>query len=179
MYTVIGAMMSHRKWRETKQQLILWPDLTPLGCSLVSIHFQCDILATITVYIRYLLYNPNISPSVSMIKPLLALLAVCWVLPEARASDLNLTYPTTTFDIPAIGDGRKLEFATFRSRWVEMIVDIVPFLMSSRWSNRILHRKVFNMLFDRCHSKKRKSSIKQHNYFDFLCKIQLDKPVER
>ena len=41
--------MSHRKWRETKQQLIWWPDLTLLGCSLVSLHFQCDILAPITV----------------------------------------------------------------------------------------------------------------------------------
>ena len=33
--TVIGAKMSHRKWRETKQQLIWWPDLALLGCSLV------------------------------------------------------------------------------------------------------------------------------------------------
>ena len=41
--------MSHRKWRETKQQLIRWPDLALLGCCLVSPHFQCDILATITV----------------------------------------------------------------------------------------------------------------------------------
>ena len=41
--------MSLRKWRETKQQLIWWPDLALLGCSLVSLHFQCDILAPITV----------------------------------------------------------------------------------------------------------------------------------
>ena len=38
--TVIVARMSHRKWRVTKQQLILWPDLTLLGCCLVSLHFQ-------------------------------------------------------------------------------------------------------------------------------------------
>ena len=41
--------MLHRKWRETKQQLILWPYLALLGCRLVSLHFQCDILAPITV----------------------------------------------------------------------------------------------------------------------------------
>ena len=41
--------MSHRKWRETKQQLICWPDLALLGCCSVSLHFQCDILAPITV----------------------------------------------------------------------------------------------------------------------------------
>ena len=35
-----------RKWRETKQQLIWWPDLALLGCCcLVSIHFLCDILS--------------------------------------------------------------------------------------------------------------------------------------
>ena len=44
--TVIGARMSHRKWRETKEQLIWWPDLALLGCCLVSLHF----LAPITVY---------------------------------------------------------------------------------------------------------------------------------
>ena len=52
-YTVIGARMSHRKWRETKQQLILWPDLALLGCSLVPLHFQCDILTLIKVALSY------------------------------------------------------------------------------------------------------------------------------
>ena len=34
------------------------------------------------------------------------------------------------------------------------------------------------MIFDRCHSKHRKSSIKQHTeYFNFLRKIQLNHPV--
>ena len=34
------------------------------------------------------------------------------------------------------------------------------------------------MIFDRCHSKCSKSSIKQHTvYFNFLCTIQLDHPV--
>ena len=47
--TVIGARMSQRKWTVTKQQLIWWPDLALLGCSLVSLHFQCDILAPIMV----------------------------------------------------------------------------------------------------------------------------------
>ena len=48
--TVIVARMSHKKWRETKQQMIWWPDLALLGCCLVSLQFQCDILATITVH---------------------------------------------------------------------------------------------------------------------------------
>ena len=48
--TVIGARMSRRKWRETKEQLIWWPDLALLGSCLVSLHFQCDILGTITVH---------------------------------------------------------------------------------------------------------------------------------
>ena len=38
--------MLHRKWRETKQQLILLPDLALLGCCLVSLLFLCDILST-------------------------------------------------------------------------------------------------------------------------------------
>ena len=37
--------MSHRKWRETKQQLILLPDLALLGCCLVDLQFLCDILS--------------------------------------------------------------------------------------------------------------------------------------
>ena len=38
--------------------------------------------------------------------------------------------------------------------------------------------EVFSMLFDRCHSENRKITIKQHTeYFNFLCKIQLDNPV--
>ena len=35
--------MSHRKWRETKQQLMWWPDLALLGWCLVYLHFLCDI----------------------------------------------------------------------------------------------------------------------------------------
>ena len=34
----------HRKWRESKTQLRLWPDLTLLGCYLVCLHFLCYIL---------------------------------------------------------------------------------------------------------------------------------------
>ena len=41
--------MSHRNWREIKQQLIRLPDLALLGCSLVSLHILCDILPTFTV----------------------------------------------------------------------------------------------------------------------------------
>ena len=38
--------------------------------------------------------------------------------------------------------------------------------------------EVFNILFNRCHSESRKSPIKLHTeYFNFLCKIQLDHPV--
>ena len=35
---------SHRKWRETKQQLSWLPDLTLVGCHFVSLHFRCNIL---------------------------------------------------------------------------------------------------------------------------------------
>ena len=38
--------MSHRKWRETKQQLIWWPEVALLGCCLVSLNFLCDILSS-------------------------------------------------------------------------------------------------------------------------------------
>ena len=35
--------MSHRKWRETKQQLMWLPDLALLGYCLASLPFLCDI----------------------------------------------------------------------------------------------------------------------------------------
>ena len=41
--------MSHRKWREIKQQLIRLPGLALLGCSFLSLHILCDILQTFTV----------------------------------------------------------------------------------------------------------------------------------
>ena len=44
--------MSHRKGRETNQQLIRLPDLALLGCSLLSLHILCDILQTFTVLYR-------------------------------------------------------------------------------------------------------------------------------
>ena len=47
--TVNVCRMSHRKWREIKRQLIRLPDLALLGCSLLSIHIQGDILQTFTV----------------------------------------------------------------------------------------------------------------------------------
>ena len=37
--------MSHRKWRESKQQLIWFPALALLGCCLVSLHFLWNILS--------------------------------------------------------------------------------------------------------------------------------------
>ena len=49
--TVNVCRMSHRKQREIKQQLIRWPDLALLGCSLLSLHILCDILQTFTVRI--------------------------------------------------------------------------------------------------------------------------------
>ena len=46
--------MSHRKWRETKQQLIRLPDLALLDCCLVSLHFLCDIpFGHAVVLLRY------------------------------------------------------------------------------------------------------------------------------
>ena len=50
--TVTVARMSHRKWRETKQQLIWWPDLDLLGCCLVYLLFLGDIRATVTVHVH-------------------------------------------------------------------------------------------------------------------------------
>ena len=41
--------ISHRKWRQSKQQLIRLLDLTLPGCILVSFHILCDILQTVTV----------------------------------------------------------------------------------------------------------------------------------
>ena len=40
--TLSVCRMSHRKLRETKQQLICWTSLTLLGYHLVSLHVQCD-----------------------------------------------------------------------------------------------------------------------------------------
>ena len=47
--TVNVSRMSHRKWRESKQQLTSWPDLALPGCCLVCLHILCDILLTFTV----------------------------------------------------------------------------------------------------------------------------------
>ena len=43
-YTITGRLvrMSHRKCRETKQQLSWLPDLALLSCCLVPLHFLCD-----------------------------------------------------------------------------------------------------------------------------------------
>ena len=48
--TVIVARMSHWKWRETKQQPSRARSGHQISCCLVSLHFLCDILATITVH---------------------------------------------------------------------------------------------------------------------------------
>ena len=49
--TVIGARMSHWKWRETKQYPSRARSGHHISCSFVSLHFLCDILAPITVLI--------------------------------------------------------------------------------------------------------------------------------
>ena len=59
------ARMSHRKWRENKQQLMWWPELVLLGCCLVSLHFRCDILALIPVQCKSLTLTTRI-PSLLM-----------------------------------------------------------------------------------------------------------------
>ena len=48
-YTVIGARMSHWKWRETKLQPNRARPGHQISCCFVSLHFLCDILAPITV----------------------------------------------------------------------------------------------------------------------------------
>ena len=50
--TVNDCRMSHRKWREHKQQLIRLPDLALPGCILVSFHILCDMLLTFTVWLK-------------------------------------------------------------------------------------------------------------------------------
>ena len=49
MCTVIGARMSHWKWRETKLQPSRVRSGHQISCCLLSLHFLCDILAPITV----------------------------------------------------------------------------------------------------------------------------------
>ena len=49
--TVIGARMSHWKWRETKQHPSRARSGHKISCSLVSLHFRCDILAPIPVHV--------------------------------------------------------------------------------------------------------------------------------
>ena len=52
--TVIGARMSHWKWKETKQHPSRARSGHQISCSLVSLHFLCDILAPITVQASYI-----------------------------------------------------------------------------------------------------------------------------
>ena len=49
-YTVLVLRMTHRKWRETKQQPIMLPGPAVPGGCLVSFHFLWAILSTSTVY---------------------------------------------------------------------------------------------------------------------------------
>ena len=62
--TVWPNGMSHKKWRETKQQLIWLPDLALLGCCLVSLHFLCDIpfghaVVMVQVHFNFMLDSTN------------------------------------------------------------------------------------------------------------------------
>ena len=48
-YTVLVLRMTHRKWRETKQQPSMLPGPAVTGCCLVYFHFLWVILSTSTV----------------------------------------------------------------------------------------------------------------------------------
>ena len=48
--TLFNIRMSHRKWRETKQQPIRARSGHQITCCLVSLHFLCDILTPNGVY---------------------------------------------------------------------------------------------------------------------------------
>ena len=61
MTSVIGARMSHWKWRETKQHPSRARSGHQISCCLFSLHFLCDILAPITV--QYVIPNPHPSPA--------------------------------------------------------------------------------------------------------------------
>ena len=53
------------------------------------------------------------------------------------------------------------------------------FLYSEAQLDFTLEIEVFHMMFERCDTKNRKRSIKEHiKYFNFRCYIQLDLPVE-
>ena len=58
-YTVIGAMMSLWKWRETKLQPSRARSGHQISCCLVSLHFLCDILALITIHEQNFAYFPT------------------------------------------------------------------------------------------------------------------------
>ena len=47
---MIIARILHWKWRETKQQTSRARSGHQISCCLVSLHFLCDILTTITVH---------------------------------------------------------------------------------------------------------------------------------
>ena len=58
IYTGPIDWISHRKWRETREQLIRLPELALLGCCLVSLLFLCDILSTGPVLLSSLSCRP-------------------------------------------------------------------------------------------------------------------------
>ena len=58
--------MSRRKWRETKLQLIWWPELALLWCLLVSLHFLCDILSSHPVHVYVHKLDFHVVAAISM-----------------------------------------------------------------------------------------------------------------
>ena len=57
---MLGARMSHRKWRVTKQHPSRTSSGHQISCCLFSLHFLCAILATITVQLGRHINVPKI-----------------------------------------------------------------------------------------------------------------------
>ena len=170
--------MSHRKWGETKQQMIWWPDLALLGCCLVSLHFQCDILATVTVEDdRPMYYRVTIFVWYKIL--LLEIMSCVWV----RITNYKFTMYTKTQLIKLVSDQNchpvpnlecyvkfSVETCLFYQSWAENKCDMhgwrfyvlafcrPPFLMRQR---TLVRRTIFQthvktgvVVRDRCHRRK-------------------------
>ena len=74
--------MSHRKWRETKQQPSRARSGHQISCCLNFLHFLCDILAPITVYMNIVVH--------------ICLLVDCWDL-VGREGALAWTWASAAF----------------------------------------------------------------------------------
>ena len=74
--------MSHRKWRETKQQLIWWPEVDGLGWCLGSLYFLCDIMSSHPVIPHQCIHDSKCNNLCAFV----SWLYVCRLICEMRAT---------------------------------------------------------------------------------------------